>query len=80
VDPLIASLLGVFIFREHIHLGAIDLAVEIIAMAVLVGGVLVLSGSQLVQGGREVAAADPLAAAPSRHATQHATQHATRTY
>jgi drug/metabolite transporter (DMT)-like permease len=60
VDPLIASLLGVFIFREQIHLQAADLAVEIIAMAVLVGGVLVLSGSQLVQGGRDAKAAGPV--------------------
>jgi drug/metabolite transporter (DMT)-like permease len=73
VDPLIASLLGVFIFREQIHLAAGDLAVEIVAMAVLVGGVLVLSGSQLVQGGREAKAADPVAVGAHPH-------HASRTY
>jgi drug/metabolite transporter (DMT)-like permease len=59
VDPLIASLLGVFIFREQIHLEAGDLVVEIIAMAVMVTGVLVLSGSQLVQGGEPLHEASP---------------------
>ncbi len=52
VDPLIASLLGVFIFGEHLRLHLGDLVGEAIAVAVLVTGVLVLSGSQLVQGDR----------------------------
>jgi drug/metabolite transporter (DMT)-like permease len=48
VDPIAASLLGVFLFREHIHVGALDLAIEALAIAVLVTGVSVLSHSQLV--------------------------------
>jgi drug/metabolite transporter (DMT)-like permease len=52
VDPLIASLLGVFIFGEHIRLQAGALAIEIASLAVLAGGVIALSGSQLVQGDR----------------------------
>jgi len=50
VDPLIASLLGVFIFGEHIDLGLEHLVPEAVAMALLVIGVLWLSGSQLVHG------------------------------
>jgi hypothetical protein len=50
VDPLVASLLGVFIFREHLKLAAADLAIEAVALAILVGGVVALSHSQLVVG------------------------------
>ncbi len=50
IDPLVASLLGVFIFKEHLRLGPGDLAVEAFALAVLVAGVLALSHSGLVHG------------------------------
>jgi drug/metabolite transporter (DMT)-like permease len=74
VDPLIASLLGVFIFREQIHLEAAYLAVEIAAMAILVAGVLVLSGSQLVQGGEPLHEGETVPPGP------RLPHHASRTY
>lgn len=57
VDPLVASLLGVFIFSEHLQLGPFDVVVEILALAALIWGVITLSHSQLVHGeGRQSAA------------------------
>jgi drug/metabolite transporter (DMT)-like permease len=57
VDPLVASLLGVFIFSEHLQLGPLNVLVEVLAVAALVWGVITLSHSQLVHGeGRQVAA------------------------
>jgi glucose uptake protein GlcU len=50
VDPLVASLLGVFIFKEHLQLGPIALGIEVAALAALVAGVIALSHSRLVQG------------------------------
>jgi len=50
VDPLVASLLGVFIFQEHISLEPLAVLVEAAALAALVAGVVALSHSQLVQG------------------------------
>jgi len=57
VDPLVASLLGVFIFQEQIQLQPIDVVVEAAALAALIAGVVSLSRSQLVQGGRDEAPA-----------------------
>lgn len=50
VDPLVASLLGVFIFSEHLQLAPWDLAVELLSLAALVWGVITLSHSQLIHG------------------------------
>ncbi len=50
VDPLTATLLGVFLFGEHLRVGTFDLFVEAVALVVLVAGVSVLSHSQLVVG------------------------------
>jgi drug/metabolite transporter (DMT)-like permease len=50
VDPLSASLLGLFLFGEHIHVGTLQLGVEALALALLVAGVSALSHSQLVVG------------------------------
>jgi len=50
VDPLVASLLGVFIFKEHLQLGPVALVIEVAALAALVAGVIALSHSRLVQG------------------------------
>ncbi|HLI74733.1 MAG TPA: DMT family transporter [Acidimicrobiales bacterium] len=50
VDPLVASLLGVFIFKEHLQLGPVALAIEVVALVSLVAGVVALSHSSLVQG------------------------------
>jgi drug/metabolite transporter (DMT)-like permease len=47
MDPLAASLLGVFLFGEHIRTGAWDLAGEALALAVVVAGAVILSRSCL---------------------------------
>ncbi len=50
VDPLVASLLGVFIFEEHLQLSPLAVLVEAAALGALVAGVVAISRSQLVQG------------------------------
>jgi hypothetical protein len=50
VDPLVASVLGVFLFRDHIRHDPAEVLGEVVALMVLVVGVVVLSRSQLVQG------------------------------
>ena len=50
VDPLVASLLGVFIFKEHIQLDPFSVVIEAAALAALVAGVVAISRSRLVQG------------------------------
>jgi drug/metabolite transporter (DMT)-like permease len=50
LDPLAASLLGVFLFGEHIQTGARDLAGEVLALAVVVAGAAILSRSCLTSG------------------------------
>lgn len=50
VDPLVASLLGIFIFHEHLRSSAVELAIEAAACGLLVTGVVVLSRSRLVHG------------------------------
>lgn len=49
VDPLVASLLGVTLFGDHIRHGPLDLAGEAAAAAVLVASVILLSRSPLIQ-------------------------------
>ncbi|HLW45546.1 MAG TPA: DMT family transporter [Acidimicrobiales bacterium] len=49
VDPLVASLLGITIFGEHIRSGAVQLVAEAFLLAVLVGSVVLLSRSHIVQ-------------------------------
>jgi drug/metabolite transporter (DMT)-like permease len=53
LDPLSASLLGLFLFGEHIQTGVLDLAVEALALALIVGGVSALSHSHLIVGEAE---------------------------
>jgi hypothetical protein len=48
LDPLWASLLGLFLFDEHVRSGALDLFLEALALAVVVGGVATLSHSHLI--------------------------------
>jgi hypothetical protein len=48
LDPLWASLLGLFLFDEHVRTGAVDLFLEALALAVIVAGVAVLSHSHLI--------------------------------
>ena len=49
VDPLVASLLGVTLFGEHIRTGAPYLAGEVIAGLILVASVVLLAHSPLIQ-------------------------------
>jgi hypothetical protein len=67
VDPLAASLLGLFLFGEHVRIGTLDLAVEALALLILVGGVSALSQSHLVVG--EDSDAGPGAPGPEDWAT-----------
>jgi hypothetical protein len=50
VDPLVASLLGVVLFGEHIDHRPAILAGEILALVLLIGSVVLLSRSALVHG------------------------------
>ena len=50
LDPLAASLLGIFLFGEHMRVGTLDLAAEATGLALVVAGVSALSHSHLVQG------------------------------
>jgi len=50
LDPLAASLLGLFVFGEHFDASTGDLAVEALALALLVAGVTALSHSHLIDG------------------------------
>jgi hypothetical protein len=50
LDPLAASLLGLFLFGEHFEASTGDLAVEALALALLVAGVTALSHSHLIDG------------------------------
>jgi hypothetical protein len=51
VDPLVASLLGVTIFGEHVRSGAGDLCAETLLLVVLVVSVVLLSRSPAVDSG-----------------------------
>jgi drug/metabolite transporter (DMT)-like permease len=48
LDPLAASLLGMFLFGEHMQAGTLDLAAEAAGLALLLTGVSALSHSHLV--------------------------------
>src|SRR5947208_1802179 len=50
LDPLSASLLGVFLFGEHIRTDAAALAGEALALAVVIAGAAALSHSCLILG------------------------------
>jgi hypothetical protein len=64
LDPFSASLLGPYLFSEHIKAGVLDLAGEALALSVVIAGVTVLSHSHLIvddrriPGTRRVAAED----------------------
>jgi len=49
-DPLAASLLGVFLFGEHLRTGVVDLAGEALALAVVIAGAVILSRGCLALG------------------------------
>ncbi|HYB48526.1 MAG TPA: DMT family transporter, partial [Streptosporangiaceae bacterium] len=48
LDPLAASLLGMFLFGEHIRTGVLDLAAQALALAVVIAGAAALSRSSLI--------------------------------
>ncbi|HTZ92584.1 MAG TPA: DMT family transporter [Streptosporangiaceae bacterium] len=50
LDPLAASLLGIFLFGEHFQTATEDLALEALALALLLAGVSALSHSHLIVG------------------------------
>jgi drug/metabolite transporter (DMT)-like permease len=73
LDPLSASLLGTFLFGEHIRTGAADLAGEALALAAVIAAAAVLSHSGHLAGehGRPVkAAASSVPDAPSARAAR----------
>ena len=57
VDPLVASMLGVLLFGERLNHHPVVLTGEIVAVAVLVASVVILSRSPLVQDESRVASA-----------------------
>ena len=71
LDPLSASLLGLFLFGEHIQTGVLDLGVEALALALIVGGVSALSHSHLIEGEDELPAVRAADLATSRSPSQH---------
>jgi drug/metabolite transporter (DMT)-like permease len=50
LDPLSASLLGVFLFGEHLRSAPLYLGLEAVALALIVAGVSALSHSHLIAG------------------------------
>jgi hypothetical protein len=50
LDPLAASLLGMFLFGEHFQAATEDLVIEALALVLLVSGVSALSHSHLIDG------------------------------
>jgi hypothetical protein len=74
LDPLAASLLGVFLFGEHIRTDAAALAGEALALAVVIVGAAALSRSSLIAGENAPAVgqhqAAPSSAASSAPATR----------
>ncbi|HWG02842.1 MAG TPA: DMT family transporter [Trebonia sp.] len=60
LDPLSATLLGQFLFAEHLRTDPLSLAMEALALAVVVAGASILSHSCLIQG----ADGDPSCLAP----------------
>jgi hypothetical protein len=59
LDPLSASLLGMFLFREHIQAAVPYLAGEAAALAIVIAGATALSRSQLVVGEDEASPTPP---------------------
>ena len=84
LDPLAASLLGVFLFGEHIRTDAGALAGEALALAVVIAGAAALSRSSLIAGENAPPAvqhrAGPNSAASSAPATRPRRIRRTRPY
>jgi drug/metabolite transporter (DMT)-like permease len=58
VDPLVASLLGIVIFGEHLSNAPSHLFFEAVAAVILVGSVILLSGSPLIETAEATAASE----------------------
>jgi drug/metabolite transporter (DMT)-like permease len=69
LDPLSASLLGLFLFGEHFQTATEDLALEALALALLVTGVSALSHSHLIQGEHDTEVPEPMAGVHAATAT-----------
>jgi len=69
-DPLSACLLGVLLFGEHIRAGAVDLAGETLAVAVVIAGAVVLSRSCLALGESRRPSCPPQPAGAARTAEE----------
>ena len=65
LDPLAASLLGMFLFNEHVAQTTGALALEALALGLIVGGVTALSHSHIIGGETETRPADQAANASS---------------
>ena len=74
LDPLAASLLGVFVFGEHIRTDAGALAGEALALAVVIAGAAALSRSSLIAGENAPAARQYQAALSSAASALPATR------
>jgi hypothetical protein len=68
LDPLAATLLGIFLFSEHIQTGVLALGGEALGVLLLVGGVTALSHSHLIDGETEPAPAMAAAGRPRQDA------------
>lgn len=68
VDPLVSIGIGVGLFGEHLRASPVDLAVEAVALLVMLAGIVVLSQSPLITGvnadDRNANADDPNAGTP----------------
>jgi drug/metabolite transporter (DMT)-like permease len=68
VDPVASVLIGIWLFHDRLHTAQWRLAVEFVAIAVVVAGVMVLARSPLVAGAKDDSASgDKLVRQPSKH-------------
>ena len=67
LDPFSASLLGLFLFSEHIQARIADLAGEAAALAIVIAGVSVLSHSHLTAGEDAPSPGPPAGHPPRSH-------------
>jgi drug/metabolite transporter (DMT)-like permease len=67
LDPFSASMLGLFLFSEHIRAGVADLVGEAAALAVVIVGVSALSHSHLIVGEDGTSSGQPAGYPPQSH-------------
>jgi drug/metabolite transporter (DMT)-like permease len=73
LDPFSASLLGLFLFSEHLQAGILNLAGEALSLAIVIAGVSALSHSHLIVG-EDAASPGPLAGYSSASLRQQASR------